>query len=1025
MFLSWYRKRAQKTPAVRKGWRPRPSGFRPSLEGLEDRTVPTFLAPVNYATGGTASLMAVGDFNGDGKLDIATANSGTTPTLSVLLGNGDGTFQAGLNSALGGTPGSIYTGAQGHTITTADINGDGRLDLAVVSGQNALVLLGNGDGTFLAPASAYLGPSPARISAADVNGDGFADLLAANTNGTVSVLLSHGDGTFAPAVGYLAANDAQDVRAADLNGDGKLDLVVANAISAGSVNVLLGNGDGTFQPYHAFAAYSAPYELVLGDFNGDGHMDVCVANSYTATIVTELPGNGDGTLGLPHSYSVYTQPWDIETGDFNNDHLLDLMEGNGSAGYNIETGNGDGTFAPVQQVAAASGSRFAVGDFNGDGATDVAGTSSAGGVAVLINTNNGTLTLGGTTQFSVTSAASTIAGTGLSVTVQALAGSGNVATQYAGTVVFSSSDVQAGLPASYAFTAADAGSHTFTVTLKTAGTQSISVKDSESLTVTGSESGIVVSPAAATAFALSNLQISPNGATPAAIVAGTQLFFSATARDAYGNVATGYGGTVTFASSDAQAALAASYTFTSADAGLAWFPVTLKTVGYQSISIHDVGAPAVAGAMYNVSVTPGAASTFSLVGGAGPAGGWRTVTITARDSYGNYAPVYNGTVHLSSSDAAAVLPADTTLVNGTANVSVRMMTVGTQTLTATNTANPALTGSETISVTPAVLASYDVTGFPATVAGAAHNFTVTARNTLGQVMTGYTGTVIFSSSDVQAGLPASYIFSASDKGVHTFTATLKTAGSQTLRVHDSVDSTSTGAQSGIAVTAAAAASVSVTGYSATVAGVAHTFTVTARDAYGNVATGYTGTVKFTSTDAQASLPANYTFTAADAGSHTFTATLKTAAGSQGVGGQTITAQDVASTALVASQTNIQVSNATASVFVLVVPANIVPGTAFSLKVLVQDAYGNKCNDYRGTVHFSNTAGTAGLPADYTFTNADNGQHTFSVTLSSTGAQTISLADIANALLSGSATVNVGGAASGGGGGGGGGGGPHP
>ena len=917
----------------------------------------------------------------------------------------------------GGSAGSPFTGAQGHTIAAADFNGDGKLDLAIISGNSAKILLGNGDGTFQSPLSVVLGVSPTRFSAADVNGDGHIDLLAANTNGTVSVLLGNGDGTFAPAVSYVAGIDAQDVKAVDLNGDGKLDLVVANGVSAGSVNVLLGNGDGTFQPYHAYVAYSAPYELVVGDFNGDGYMDVAVANSYTSSAITVLPGNGDGTLGLYHSYNVYTQPWDIETGDFNNDGHPDLIEGNGSAGYEIETGNGDGTFAATQLQAAQSGSRFAVGDFNGDGATDIAGTAGAGSVSVLINSNNGLLTLAGATQLQVAAAGSTVAGVPLTLTVSALNAAGNPATGYLGTVLFSSSDVQAGLPASYSFTAADAGTHTFSVALKSSGTQTLSVSDSQVSSLTGSQAGIVVTPAPAARFTLSNPRTGMTG--PSVTTAGVAQNFSVTAMDGFGNIATGYLGTVTVSSSDVQAVLPASYTFTAADAGTAWFSETLKTVGTQTLTVRDTTTATLVSSEA-VLVTSSAPSTFSVTGGAGAAGVSRVVTIVARDSYGNFVPAYSGTVHLTSSDANAVLPADTALINGTATVNVRMMTVGTQSLTATDTANTALTATETIAVTPATVAGFDVTGFPGTVAGIAHSFTITVRNTLGQVMTGYTGTVNFASSDTQAGLPASYTFTSADKGSHNFTATLKTAGLQSISAWDSVNGAATGMQSGINVTAAAATSLVISGYPATVAGAAHSFTVAAKDAYGNGASSYTGTVKFSSTDAQASLPLSYRFTSADAGVHVFTATFKTAAGTQNVGGQTLSVQDASNPALLGTQTNIIVSNAAMSNFALSVPSNIAPGTPFALKVIAQDDFGNKVNNYQGTIHFTNTAGSTGMPADYTFTSADNGQHSFTITLATTGVQTISLVDVVNALLKGSVTLSVGGTVSGGGGGGGGG-----
>jgi len=216
----------------------------------------------------------------------------------------------------------------------------------------------------------------------------------------------------------------------------------------------------------------------------------------------------------------------------------------------------------------------------------------------------------------------------------------------------------------------------------------------------------------------------------------------------------------------------------------------------------------------------------------------------------------------------------------------RLCTAGTQSLTATDTATSALSASQTgISVVTGAASKFIVSGYPATTAGTAHNFTVTVTDAYGNVVTGYRGTVRFTSSDVQAGLPANYTFTASDNGVHTFSATLKTAGSQSLTVTDTVTSSIVGSQTGIQVTAAAATHLSVTAPANASIGAAVSVTVTALDAYGNIATGYVGTVKFTSSDSKAILPSNYTFVAGDAGVHTFTVTFKSS------GTQTLTATD--------------------------------------------------------------------------------------------------------------------------------------
>src|SRR5262249_20550616 len=199
-----------------------------------------------------------------------------------------------------------------------------------------------------------------------------------------------------------------------------------------------------------------------------------------------------------------------------------------------------------------------------------------------------------------------------------------------------------------------------------------------------------------------------------------------------------------------------------------------------------------------------------------------------------------------------------------------------------------------------------VSGFPATItAGVAGSFTVTARNADGSTNTGYQGIIHLTSSDFQAGLPADYAFTAADQGVHTFSAILKSAGSHSIAVTDLVPGR-TGTQAGITVNPAAASRFAVTGFPSPVtAGAAGAFTVTAWDAYGNRAS-YPGTVRFTSSDAKAVLPGNYTFTAADAGMHTFSATLKTA------GTQSLTVTDTANGAFTGSQEGILVNAAAAS-----------------------------------------------------------------------------------------------------------------
>ncbi|HEX7139766.1 MAG TPA: FG-GAP-like repeat-containing protein, partial [Vicinamibacterales bacterium] len=208
-------------------------------------------------------------------------------------------------------------------------NRDGKIDLAVAnSGSNDVsVLLGNGNGTFQTAVSYSVGTTPEAVIAADFNRDGKLDLAVANSaSGTVSILLGNGDGTFQTATTFAVGTNPIALAAADLNRDGKLDLVVANS-GSGNVSVLIGNGSGGFAAAVNYTAGTSPYAIVAGDFNGDGLIDVAVAlNGSNGAAV--LLGTGTGLLGSPTSFPAGTTPYGIAAGDFNHDGTTDLVVAN-------------------------------------------------------------------------------------------------------------------------------------------------------------------------------------------------------------------------------------------------------------------------------------------------------------------------------------------------------------------------------------------------------------------------------------------------------------------------------------------------------------------------------------------------------------------------------------------------------------------------------------------------------------------------------------------------------------------------
>ncbi|MEP7309499.1 MAG: VCBS repeat-containing protein [Acidobacteriota bacterium] len=341
--------------------------------------------------------IVTGDFDHDGVPDLVTANF-VTGTLSVLRGRRDGRFRSTVSFTPPALPNQLAVG---------DFNGDTHLDLAMTNladgggpGNAVFILLGRGDGSFQAGASMAV-DSPAGIVTGDFNADGRADLAVTSDYGrSVTSFLGVGDGTFVRGQVVAVGPDPGAMATADVNGDGQLDLVVANRnrngmSDPGSISILLGRGDGTFQALPEATAGVEPFSLAAGDLNHDGHADLAILNVPVTNGIKRDPnmviwlGRGDGTFVEAASPPSVAGVSDVMMADFDADGHPDLAGANGGNFVEILLGNGDGTFRLELLAGVGSDPRASVvGDFNGDGLPDVAVanyTGYAGSVSILLS----------------------------------------------------------------------------------------------------------------------------------------------------------------------------------------------------------------------------------------------------------------------------------------------------------------------------------------------------------------------------------------------------------------------------------------------------------------------------------------------------------------------------------------------------------------------------------------------------------------------------------------------------------------
>jgi hypothetical protein len=407
-FASWLDGLKPASPS-RRGRRappPKPPGRKMCVEPLDDRTLPSFLAPGNSPAGANPYAITTAYLNNDAVPDLVVVNNGSS-TVSVLLGNGDGTFRPAVDYPTGSGPRSVAVG---------DFDGDGDRDIATANAGDVSVLLGNGDGTFGGPTGIPLfdASGPQSVAVGDFNADGKMDLGVASslynpgfyytgysggyywqpgyTTGAAHVLVGNGLGGFSDTNSTsLGSGDQWSAAVADFNGDGNQDFAAASP-DTWAVGVLAGDGAGTLSGPTNYYTGGPTWAVAAGDVNGDGKPDLVAANGSNGTVGVLL-GDALGGFGPAQTYAAGSYPAAVAVADFNHDGTPDVATADYTGdGVAVVLGRGNGTYTPPTRSAAGSYPwGVAAGDFDGDGWADAATANYYGaGASVLLNDHSWT-----------------------------------------------------------------------------------------------------------------------------------------------------------------------------------------------------------------------------------------------------------------------------------------------------------------------------------------------------------------------------------------------------------------------------------------------------------------------------------------------------------------------------------------------------------------------------------------------------------------------------------------------------------
>ena len=697
-----------------------------------------------FATGSEPFQVAVGDFNGDGKPDLVVANY-APDTVSVLLN----TTPPGATTPSFAPQQTFAVGSRAGKVVVGDFNGDGKPDLAIVHTYGAdtvAVLLnttppGATTPSFAAPQTFATGSRPLAAAVADFNGDGKPDLaIANNLSGTVSVLLNTTPSgatvpSFAPQQTFAVGTRPDFIAVGDFNGDNKPDLTVLNR-SDNTVSVLLnttpvGATIPSFAVRQTFAVDNAPTGgLAVGDVNGDGKPDLVVTNygSNTVSVLLNTTPAGATTASFApqQTFAVGDHPLGGTLGDFNGDGKLDIAVSNEFANTvsvllnTTARGATTASFAPLRTFATGNvPDLMAVGDFHGDGRPDDLAVPdyNSGTVSVLLNDS---VTLDGNPATGTVSSAPE-APMAIAVAAGTTPQSAAVTTAFAVPLAVDVRDAAGHLVqgVSVTFTAPGSGSSgsfggNASATAVTNATGRATAPALTANTIAGSY--LVAAQAAggtnpSTSFSLTNTPAAASSFTltglPVRLVAGTPSILTVTARDPFDNIATGYAGTVHFLSTDGNATVPADHGFTADDRGVHTFAgVVLSRAGTQFVIAYDTADAGIDGISRGVTVVAAPAVAFRVIAPASVDSGTPfDVTLLAVDPYGNTDTSYQGTVTWTTSDAdpGVQLPADYTFQPSdqgsvTFPGGVALITPGDQTITATDAADSAIDGSATVAV---------------------------------------------------------------------------------------------------------------------------------------------------------------------------------------------------------------------------------------------------------------------------------------------------------------------------------------